>query len=47
MSDSQKLKDCITELSKARKEADDKLNKAVENVQQNRQELEAQSNRQS
>jgi len=47
MSDAQKLKDCISELSKTRKELDDKLNKAEEQNRQNRQELEAQSNRQS
>jgi len=45
MSDAQKLKDCIAEYNKAKKEIDDKLNKAEENTRQRRQEQEAQSSR--
>ena len=45
MSDQQKLKDSIAEHNKAKKDLDDKLNKAAETVQQTRQEREAQSSR--
>ncbi len=46
MSDSQKLKDSVAEYHKAKKNLDDKLNKAVETINQNRIEQEAQSSRQ-
>ena len=45
MSDQQKLKDSIIEYNKVKKDLDDKLNKAVEKVQQTRQEQAAQSSR--
>ena len=45
MSDQQKLKESIVEYNKAKKDLDDKLNKAAEKVRQTRQEQAAQSSR--
>ena len=47
MSDVQQLKDAVAEYHKAQKELDDKLNKAVEETRQLRQEQTEQSSRQS
>ena len=45
MSDAQKLKDCIAEYRKANKHLDDELNKAENQVRQNRQAQKGQSSR--
>ena len=47
MSDVQQLKDAVNEFDKAAKELDDKLNTAVEETRQLRQEQTEQSSRQS
>ena len=45
MSDSQKLKDTISEFNKAEKRIDEKVNKAQENSRQAQREREEQSSR--
>ncbi len=45
MSNEQKLKDVVNELHKAIKETDNKITKAVQQTQQARRDVEAQSSR--
>lgn len=47
MSDAQKLKDCVVEFGKAKKNLDDKLNKAEERRRERQREQAAQSSHQS